>query len=108
MRIKQLRLQKKLTQQQVADFCGLTQGAIGGYERGRCTPNPETLLKMAQCFGCTVDEILAEPEEVITLGTLAELETSLQAKLDSGEITVEEAEQEWQDYRNRYEYMRGW
>ena len=108
MAIKEIRESKGMTQAQFARFLGVTQGAVSSWESGRWNPTLTTMKKISALCGCTVDEILAEPEEVITLGTLAELETSLQAKLDRGEITVEEAEQEWQDYRNRYEYMRGW
>lgn len=40
--------------------------------------------------------------------TKEQLEAELEAKLEAGEITVEEAEQEWQDFTNPLpQYMPG-
>lgn len=40
--------------------------------------------------------------------TKEELEEKLQAKLDAGEITPEEAEAEWQDWMHRDEVWQEW
>ena len=63
MRLKEIRTQKHVSQYELALACGVSQSSIVGYENNRCTPNPETLVKMARYFGCTVDELLADPEE---------------------------------------------
>lgn len=65
MRIKELRVQKGISQYELATVCDVSQSSIAGYENGRCTPNPDTLLKMAKAFDCSVDEILKDPKEVI-------------------------------------------
>lgn len=91
MRLKELRTQKHISQLDMAIACGVSQSSIVGYENGRCTPNPETLVKMAKALDCTVDELLTDPRE--------KLEAELQAKIESGEMTADEAEDE---YQNRY------
>ena len=42
------------------------------------------------------------------LMTKEELEAKLQAKLDAGEITPEEAEAEWQEFMHRNEVWQEW
>lgn len=64
MNLKQIRTDKKMSQTQVADFLGVSQCAYSYYEIGKRQPKPETLKKLSQFFGVTVDEILADPEEV--------------------------------------------
>ena len=60
MRLKEIRTQKHLSQYDLAVACDVSQSSIVGYENGRCTPNPETLVKMAQALECTVDELLKD------------------------------------------------
>ena len=40
--------------------------------------------------------------------TKQELELKLQKQIDSGEITLEEAEMEWQDFMHRDEVWKEW
>lgn len=62
-RLKQLRSEKKITQANLAKELGLTQQAIGKWETGRSSPDPDTLLKLANYFGVTVDYLLGSPAE---------------------------------------------
>lgn len=63
MRLKEIRIEKNVSQYDLADACGVSQSSIVGYENGRCTPNPETLVKMAKKLNCTVDELLEDPHD---------------------------------------------
>ena len=63
MRLKEIRTEKHISQAEIASACGVSQSSIVGYENGRCTPNPETLVKMARILGCTVDELLEDPHD---------------------------------------------
>lgn len=56
--LRKLRKERKLTQQQVADAIGLGMQAYSYYEKGDRQPSPETLCKLADFFGVSVDEIL--------------------------------------------------
>lgn len=63
----QLRLEKKKTQAEVANFLGITYQAYAHYEKGRREPSPEQLLKLADFYGVSVDCLLGRegfsPEE---------------------------------------------
>ena len=63
MRLREIRIQKQISQYELASACGVSQSSVAGYEKGRCTPNPDTLLKMAQVLDCSVDEILKDPNK---------------------------------------------
>ncbi len=58
MRLKELRQINGLTQSQLADKLGCNQTAIGKYERGDLQPSIETLFKLADIFGCSIDYLL--------------------------------------------------
>ncbi len=55
--IRKLRLQKKLTQIELAQLCNTTQGTISSYENGRYEPDLQTLKRMADIFGVSIDDI---------------------------------------------------
>ena len=43
-RLKELRIQNKLTQKQVSELLGISPSIISGYETGERTPSAEILL----------------------------------------------------------------
>lgn len=57
-KLKELRKEKGLSQMALADMLGLTQQAIGKWERDKSTPDYETLRKIAQYFHVTTDYLL--------------------------------------------------
>lgn len=56
-RIKKLRREKDLTQQDLADALGITKSAISMYERGRRRPNFEVADAMADFFNVSIGYI---------------------------------------------------
>lgn len=50
-RIKAARREKKLTQEQLAQQCGVTKGAISNYENDVSTPDVEKLSAIMECLG---------------------------------------------------------
>lgn len=56
--LKQLRKRSGLTQGTLADKLGLKRAVIGAYEEGRAEPKIENLIKIANFFNRTVDEIV--------------------------------------------------
>ena len=57
-KLKELRKEKGVTQVGLAGQLGVTQQAVGKWETGRSSPDPETLLHLAEYFGVTTDAIL--------------------------------------------------
>ena len=57
-KLKSLRVEKKLTQKQVADRIGLAISAVSSYESGTRYPSYDVLVKLARIFHVTTDYLL--------------------------------------------------
>lgn len=57
-RIYQLRKQKNMTQQDLADQLNVSRQAVSRWEMGTAKPEIDSLTAMAKVFGITVDELL--------------------------------------------------
>lgn len=55
--LKLLRLINNLTQQEVANATGLNCGTISGAERNENNPQRKSLLKLAEFYGLTLEDI---------------------------------------------------
>ena len=56
--LRSLRRQAGLSQKQVSDALSLTRQAYGNYERGKRTPDLMTLVRAADYFGVSLDELI--------------------------------------------------
>ena len=56
--LKALRRAKDLTQEQLAEICGVSPQAVSRWETGAACPDIALLPELASCFGVTVDELL--------------------------------------------------
>ena len=56
--MKSLRIEKKLTQKQVADRIGLAISAVSSYESGTRYPSYDVLVKLARIFHVSTDYLL--------------------------------------------------
>lgn len=61
--LRELRAQMGVSQQVVADYLEITRQAYSNYENGNRTPDNETLLKLGEFFGVSVDELLRGKKE---------------------------------------------
>ncbi|MCI7329857.1 MAG: helix-turn-helix transcriptional regulator [Selenomonadaceae bacterium] len=57
MDLKQMRLDKGLTQEDVANRVGVTRAAVVYWEKGQ-TPRVKYLPKLARVLGCSVEKLL--------------------------------------------------
>lgn len=57
-RLKELRLEKGLTQIELAKKTKIGQAGIAKWETGDRTPNMEYLIVLAKFFGCSADYLL--------------------------------------------------
>ena len=69
LKLKELRILKGLTQEELADRAELSKGFISQLERNLTSPSIATLLDILQCLGTTIGEFFNEsPEEQIVFG----------------------------------------
>ena len=57
-RIKEIRIENKLTQKQMGDILSVSQDTVSLWETGKSLPTAEFLISMAKNFNVTVDYIL--------------------------------------------------
>ena len=57
-KLKSLRIEKNLTQKQVADRIGLAISAVSSYESGTRYPSYDVLVKLARIFHVSTDYLL--------------------------------------------------
>lgn len=60
--IRRIRLEKGLTQKQVAQACGTADAYIRAYELGKYNPKPSTVAKIAKALGVTPAELYGRDE----------------------------------------------
>lgn len=58
-RLKELREEKGLTQEDIADMLDVTRNTYAGYEMGRFIPNAWQVAQLASHYGVTTDYLLA-------------------------------------------------
>jgi len=55
---KKMRRSKKITVETAAEKLGVTVRTLRGYEQGEFEPSLDTVIKAAEFFNCSVDELL--------------------------------------------------
>ena len=63
--IKKERINKKITQNELAKIIGVSPSTIGMYEQNRREPDSESLLKLADYFNVSTDYLLNRNVETI-------------------------------------------
>ena len=56
-RIRQYRLQRELTQEELAKAVGVSRQSINSIEQGRYIPSMPLALRFARLFNCSTDEL---------------------------------------------------
>ena len=65
-KLRELRIAKNLTQEELADRAELSKGFISQLERDLTSPSIATLVDILQCLGTTINEFFSEdPEEQV-------------------------------------------
>lgn len=57
--IKELRIEKNMSQKMLADKIGVTQGAVYFWEKEINEPTVGYIVKLATVFGVSIDELLS-------------------------------------------------
>lgn len=63
MKLLQIRKNKDITQEQLANAIGVSRPLISQIETGTCSPSIQTAMALAKALDCTIDELLAESED---------------------------------------------
>jgi transcriptional regulator with XRE-family HTH domain len=56
--IRKIRIAKKMTQTEFAELFELKRTALGSYEEGRAEPKIDTIIKIADHFNLSLDQLL--------------------------------------------------
>ncbi len=59
-RVRELRIERNLTQQQLADISGLHKNYIGMVERGERNPSLLNIEVLAKSFGTTISKLFSQ------------------------------------------------
>ena len=62
-KLKELRVQKGLTQEELADRVELSKGFISQLERDLTSPSIATLTDLLQCLGCSLKDFFSDSKE---------------------------------------------
>lgn len=87
--LKNLRLEKNITQKDLAKHLGVSDRSVGYYETGQRTPPPDILEKIADYFNVTVDFLLGRTD----IRNLNQVES----RINRAELTPKEKYPEVQD-----------
>jgi transcriptional regulator with XRE-family HTH domain len=58
--LQRIRKEKGMSQKELADALGVTQGTVSAWESGRWDPTVENLRAVAKVLGVTVDELVKD------------------------------------------------
>ena len=62
-KLKQMRKQRDISQEQLAQGIGVTQGAVSQWEAGVFNPSIENLIAIAKFLDCPIDDLIDRKEE---------------------------------------------
>ena len=85
-KIKELRISKKLTQQQLADKLHVTKQAISKWEKGKSIPDITSVELLSSFFGVSVDYLVNDGAEIKHETTTADRKNKLIVVLISDSI----------------------
>lgn len=73
LKIKEFRIKKGINQKTLGEILNIGKGSISNWEVGRTEPSLECLIKLADYFQCTIDELLGREDyvtgDVVVQGT---------------------------------------
>ncbi|MGL6107060.1 helix-turn-helix domain-containing protein [Romboutsia sp.] len=95
-KLKQLRNERMVTQQELADFIGIGRASIAGYETREKHPDFEKLKRIATYFNVTTDYLLDYERD----SSNDDETTVINNKIDIYEGLPEEAKYELHEYIN--------
>lgn len=71
MNTKFFRKSKKVSQKELAQHLNVSRATYQSYENGRNEPSIDTLIKMADFFGVSVDTLIGHDNHIVDLQTVS-------------------------------------
>ena len=81
MILKELRAKVGLSQAELSKKTGIAMTTLFNYELGKCEPKIETLIKLADFYNVSIDELVGRETDTINLKYLNESESYLIKKI---------------------------
>lgn len=83
MRLRELRKERNLRQKDVAQAVGVLTQSYGFYENGINKPDPDTLIRLADFFECSVDYLIGRSDDfgAVQVNTAGAVLTNEEKKL---------------------------
>ena len=79
-KIKAARIEKKLTQEQVAELLGVSRQTISNWENGKSYPDIISVIKMSECYDVSLDYLLKGEQKMKTYYDYLEESTNVVKK----------------------------
>lgn len=92
MRLKELRDEKKLSQEEVAKAIGTSQTNIGRWEKGLNEPSSGFVIKLANYFEVSIDYLLGREDDFGNITVTPSPSSDLSASSPNASLTPEERE----------------
>ena len=89
IRLKTLRKERSMTQQELADALGLSKSTVAYYEAGRRAPNIKMIHKICDFFGCSTDYLLGRT--TYPSQNLSEHDTAFLTAIDAADQSTRDA-----------------
>ena len=86
-KLRRLRLQRNLTQEEMADRCELSKGFISQVERDLASPSIATLTDMLECLGSSLPAFFSEKTPEKTVFTPQDMFVKVDEETLRGQIT---------------------
>lgn len=100
--IQKLRMEKGLTQEELAEHVFVTRQAVSRWETGETVPNTETLKLLSKLFEVSVNTLLGEPLRLICQCCGMPLDDTLMSREPDG--TINEAYCRWCYHDGKFAY----
>ena len=84
--LKELKKSKKISQAQIARLIGVVPSNITEWVKGRGSPSPETITKLAEVLGVAVSDLIDEPPSTTTNISNSNFNNSV--AVNNGSITI--------------------
>ena len=76
-RLKELREERDMTQEELSNFLNVTRQSISGYETGSNEPILENLVKISKIFNVSIDYLLGLTKDRYNISTLDKKEKAM-------------------------------